>query len=286
MKKIILLFVLLLFCINTNYILAEEDPMSLLPRVGTDSKLEDPIIPQKITRVAPTIAKKKKDLTYADIDVKKIADELKDDLNEEKPEFLEDLKILWEAAVERSETIRFAILKLSNPNGEVEKKGIVKKIIAPLASVAPLIGAGSPDPMTGGSAILGGSVLSSLLADNSAFNNHLSKVTDTDLVLLAQEIDNLQQKLVILYYNYLNSLQRLELADKVLDNRYNYYQKFQKSSPETISVADVFYREAIDAQYKSRQEVLTSRAALEQFVGGQAINTVDKNIKGRLAVSQ
>jgi hypothetical protein len=285
MKKIILLFVFL-FCINTNYILADDDPMSLLPRVGADSKLEDPVIPQKTAKIAPIIAKKKKDLTYADIDVKKIADELKDDLNEEKPEFLEDLKILWEAAVERSETIRFAILKLSNPNGEVEKKGIVKKIIAPLASVAPLIGAGSPDPMTGGSAILGGSVLSSLLADNSAFNNHLSKVTDTDLVLLAQEIDNLQQKLVILYYNYLNSLQRLELADKVLDNRYNYYQKFQKSSPETISVADVFYREAIDAQYKSRQEVLTSRAALEQFVGGQAINTVDKNIKSRLAISQ
>lgn len=293
MKNLSLSFTFLtLICIlcNQTYSYAEDNPMYVLPRVGIGNKVEKLKIIQKEPRINTNILKEKNkkesDPTFAEIDSKKIADELKGDLEEEKPEFLEDLKILWEAAIERSETIRFAILKLSNPNGDQEKKSVVKKILSPLASVTPFVGAGSPDPITAGSAVLGGTMLGSLLSDNSALNNHLSKVTDTDLVLLAQEIDNLQQKLVILYYNYLNAVERLEMSDRLLSNRYNYYQKVQKSQPEIISVADVFYREAIDTQYKARQEVLTSRAALEQFVGTDALNNVDKNIKARLATMQ
>lgn len=287
MKKInaLIIFSLIsVFCVGNSCMAAENSEMAIMPRVGVKNQVEAEIS-QDVNKTESKVVKekKKKDLTYADLDMKRIADELKADLDDEKPEFLSDLKVLWEAAVERSETIRFAILKLSNPDGEQDKSGIVKKILTPLASVAPLIGAGSPDPVAGTSAIFGGSLLGSVLSDNSAFNAHLSKVTDSDLVLLAQEIDNLQQKLVTLYYNYLNSCERLELADKILENRYKYYQQVQKSTPEVISVADVFYREAIDMQYKTRQELLSSRAALEQFVGSQALNAVDKNIKDRLA---
>jgi len=189
---------------------------------------------------------------------------------------------LWQAAVEKSETIRFAILKLSNPNGEEEKKNMVKKILTPLTSVAPLIGVGSGDPVAGGSAILGGGLLSSLLADDSLINNQLSRVTDVDLVVMAQEIDSLQQKLVILYYNYLGSLERLKLIDETVNNRYKYYEAAHALSTEVLSVADVFYREALDVQYKARQEVLTARAALEQLVGNEALIQVDKEIHDRL----
>jgi len=283
--KLIICSLISVICTGKACIAVENPQIAIMQRIGVDSKIETQVIKPKVSKVEGRISKvnKKKELTYADLDMKRIADELKSDLNDEKTDFLPDLKILWEAAVERSETIRFAILKLSNPNGEQEKKGVVKRILTPLASVAPLIGAGSPDPVTGGGAIFGGSLLSSMLSDNSALNSHLSKVTDTDLVLLAQEIDNLQQNLVTLYYNYLNSCERLELADKVVENRYKYYQDVQKSTPEAISIADVFYREAIDIQYKTRQEVISSRAALEQFVGSQALITVDKNIKDRLA---
>jgi len=284
-NKLIICSMILIFCIGKTCMSVENTPMTILPRVGADNLIETKVEVEQPSIVEEKVIKKnkKKDQTYAELDMKKIAEELKADLNDEKSEFLPDLKILWEAAVERSETIRFAILKLSNPNGEQEKKGVVKRILTPLASVAPLIGAGAPDPLTGGSAIIGGGMLSSLLSDNSALNTHLSRVTDTDLVLLAQEIDILQQNLVNLYYNYINSCERLEMADTVLKNRYKYYQEAQQSTPEIISIADVFYREAIDNQYKARQEVLSSRAALEQFVGGQALATVDKNIKDRLA---
>src|SRR3989339_2275698 len=104
---------------------------------------------------------------------------------------LSDLNILWNAAVERNETIRFAILKLSNPDGKIEKKDAVKKILSPLTSIASMIGVGVGDPVAATSAVIGGGMLNSLLSsDNAELNAHLSKVTDSDLVLLAQETDN------------------------------------------------------------------------------------------------
>ena len=190
---------------------------------------------------------------------------------------------MWQAAVEKSETIRFAIYKISNPNGDKEKKSVVKKILTPLTSVAPLVGMGSGDPITGGSALIGGGILSSLLADDSLVNSHLSRVTDAELVLLAQEIDDLQQKLVDLYMNYFGAVERLQLMDKIVQNRYKYYEAAQSATPDVLAVADVFYRESIDMQYKARQEALASRAELEQMVGNDVLIKIDKNIKDRLA---
>ena len=221
--------------------------------------------------------------TYADLDMKEIANEMNLELADEKDQIQEDLKTLWQAAITKSETIRFAIYKLSNPGGDEEKKSMVKKILNPLTSVAPLVGMGSSNAVAGGSAVVGGGMLGTLLSDDSAANNHLSRVSDADLVILAQETDNLQQKLIELYYNYLSSTERLKMADQLVKNRYKYYQAAQNSSKETISVADVFYREGLDIQYKTREEVMKNRAALEQLVGNDVLIAVDKKIMERLS---
>ena len=245
----------------------------------------------KICTIAPTIkispiaTKTVKTVNYSDLDLTRIAKDAKYELDDEKNSDLADLRVLWQAAVTNSETIRFAILKLSNPDGEQPSESVVKKILTPLTSVAPMIGMSSGDKLTGGSTMIGSGILNSLLSDDSLINNRLSKVTDTDLILLAQEIDTLQQKLVGLYYDYLDAQERLYFVNKLVENRYKYYQSSQNSSSDILSVADVFYRESLDIQYKTRQEVLTARANLEQFVGNNAVDEVDKKIKIRLASS-
>jgi len=222
---------------------------------------------------------------YSDKSVKELAQEAGSELKDDKCNMLLDLNTLWNAAVERNETIRFAILKLSNPDGKVEKISSVKKILSPLTSVASMIGVGMGDPVTATSAVIGGGMLNSFLSSNNAeLNAHLSKVTDADLVLLAQETDNLQNKLVTLYCDYTGALVELNYVDKVLNNRKNYYESIQKNTSGIKSVADVFYKESISDQYKARQKVLNTRVALEQFVGNEALLSVDKNIKQRLSM--
>ncbi|MFH0702280.1 MAG: hypothetical protein V2B14_01915 [bacterium] len=269
MNKFLAILIIIVFGISTEKTFASAEKISTIPQ-----KKEE-LITKKTKKY------KTKTKLYSDYDMKDIASEIKTELEEEENNILADLRILWQAAIERSETIRFAILKLSNPNGDEKKESIAKRIFAPLVNITPLIGAGLGDPIIGSSTILGSGFLGSFLADDSAINNHLSKVTDVDLVMLAQETDNLQQKLVNLYYNYLSSLKKLNLMDKIVQNRYKYYEAAQNSSAESIAVADVFYREALDMQYRARQETLNSRAALEQFVGNEALVQIDKNIKNR-----
>ncbi len=217
-------------------------------------------------------------------DIKQLANEINGELDEEKGFIVEDLRILWQAAVGRSETIKFAIFKLSNPDGDKKKKSLVKNILAPIAGVAPIIGLNSSNPAAGSSALLGGGVLGSVLADDSAINSKLSKVTDVDLVLLAQEIENLQQKLVTYYYNYLTAIKKLNMIDKLVQNRYKYLNSaVNLSKKDAIVMAEVFYKEAVEMQFEARQNVLKTRAVLEQFVGATPIAQVDKNIKERLA---
>ncbi len=217
-------------------------------------------------------------------DIKQLADEINAELDEEKSFIVEDLRILWQAAVGRSETIKFAIFKLSNPNGDKKKKSMVKRILAPIAGVAPIIGMNSSNAAAGSGALIGGGVLGSVLSDDSAINTKLSRVTDVDLVLLAQEIENLQQKLVTYYYDYLTAIKKLNMIDKLVQNRYKYLNAAVNSSKKDASViAEVFYKEAVEMQFEARQNVLKTRAVLEQFVGGAPIVIIDKNIKKRFA---
>jgi len=216
------------------------------------------------------------------LDIRALAREIADEMEDERKEILADLQILWEAGVENSETIRFAILKLSNPNGDVEKKTLVKQILSPLASVAPIVGLGLGDPVSAGTAMFSGNLLTSVLSDDSKINAHLSKVTDADLVLLAQETDSLQEKLIVLYHNYLSSLMDLMLVENMEQASKDYMDAIKISKPELVNVADVFYNETLDLKYRAQQDVLSKRVALEQFAGNDALFVVDKNLQDRL----
>lgn len=244
--------------------------------------IKNEIKPQAINANAQTNLMTGK-IDYYDVDINTLADEIATEMQKEKAEILADLQILWVAAVENSETIRFAILKLSNPEGEEVKQSAVKQILSPLASVAPIIGLGLGDPLTAGSAMFSGNLLNSVLSDNSEINAHLTKVTDADLVLLAKETDSLQEKLIKLYHNYVTSIIDLKLIEKMVKEGDGPIINLVKTSrPDLKCVADVFQNDALDLKCLARKEVLSRRMALEQFVGNEALIHVDKNIQDRL----
>lgn len=225
-----------------------------------------------------------KPISYLDFDIKELAKDAKFLTEETKTHDLENLRILWQSTIENSETIRFAIYKLSNPNGEEEKRGIVKKVLSPISSVAPIFGLGCGNVIAGSSTIIGGGLLNSVLSDDTFVNNKLSRVTDTELVLLAQQTDGLQEKLVKLYFDYKNALERLQKVNQIVDHRFELYQKAQKKTVEEISIADVFYREAVDLQYETKQEVLKNRTTLEQLVGNDTLIEVESRLKVNLSL--
>ena len=145
----------------------------------------------------------KQSANYADLSLKKLADDVSYELELDSAKTNSDLNILWSAATERSETMKYTIYKLSNPDEDKPNDGAIKKILKPIASFASVAGASvASDPFMATGALIGGGLMNAFAQDDKEFNYKFSKVSDADMVLLVRKIDELQKKLLELYMDY------------------------------------------------------------------------------------
>ena len=221
------------------------------------------------------------DLTYADLSIKKISSEVAKELGYDEKTMMGDLSLLWRGAASKSDTIAFALYKLSNPDEDKPDEKSVKNVLTTIASMSTLVGAGIGNPLIATGSMLGGNILGIMSQDTKALNYKYTRVTDADMIILVRKIEELQQTTVNLYYNYMTSRKMLGLLDRVVVQRKKNYDMAQDESREVIMVTDAYYRSAIDAQTKARADFMAKRAALEQFVGNETFVEFEKILAER-----
>ena len=217
-----------------------------------------------------------KNSTYADTSLKELSNEISKLLTVEKEEMLEHIQILWAGAALRSETIKFALYKLSNPDADKPDETIIKKIIRPLSTVTSIAGAGLGDPFSATAALVSGHFLNSLSFDDKDLNYKYTKVTDADMIVLITKVDNMQKKVIDLYYDYMTSYNMLLMAEEQLKKREERYNSGLFETQEQLLIADAYYRRAIDTKAKLELNFLENRAALEQIAGLEALVEFEK----------
>ena len=217
-----------------------------------------------------------KNSTYADTSLKELSNEISKLLTVEKEEMLEHIQILWAGAALRSETIKFALYKLSNPDADKPDETIIKKIIRPLSTVTSIAGAGLGDPFSATAALVSGHFLNSLSFDDKDLNYKYTKVTDADMIVLITKVDNMQKKVIDLYYDYMTSYNMLLMAEEQLKKREERYNSGLFETQEQLLIADAYYRSAIDTKAKLELNFLENRAALEQIAGLDALVEFEK----------
>ena len=109
-------------------------------------------------------------LTYADLSIKKISKEISQDLDMEYDDMLQDLSMLWQGAATKSDIIKFALYKLSNPDADKPSDKSVKKVLQSIASMSTLVGAGMGSPILSGGAFIGGNMLGIMSQDDKTIN--------------------------------------------------------------------------------------------------------------------
>ena len=290
MKKI--LFVLLitfLFPLNSFAGLELEDLKEAQPafyRLGpTDSperKIDFDIQPT----VAPVAKKEitvkdKQNLTYADLSIKKMAMEISKSIDIDYSEMQADLSLLWQGAATRSDTIKFAIYKLSNPDKDKPDSGAVKKVLSTIAGMSMFVGAGMGNPALASAALLGGNTLGIMSQDTKALNYKYTQVTDADMIILVRKVEDLQQKVVDVYYDYLTSRELYNMTTNMVQKAHNNYLLAQKKSKEIILMTDTFYREALDEQQKARESFFEKRSRIEQLVGNDIFRQFEQGLDER-----
>ena len=186
MKRMFALLIFSLISIDVSAITVEDIkmPLPVEYRLGTSNEIEKKyeIIETNLESQDMILQKEKdavKRVTYADLTLNNISKDIVYDLKIEQKYVMEDIKTLWIGAASRSETVKFAIYKLSNPDEDKPSNNILKKVIRPLANISSLAGLGIPDPIVGSVALMGGNLLTGLSISDKDLNYKYSKVTDS-----------------------------------------------------------------------------------------------------------
>lgn len=286
-KKILLFLIAFNITAPVFSITTEEirQPKSKLNKLSIDNEPENKFeIIKQSSQVEKNVAKlieNKSDYstyTYADLSLKKLANEISQDLSSEMDDVLEDIKTLWIGAATRSETISFAMYKLANPDAEKPNESVVKKVIKPVANLTSVAGIGVSDPILATSAMISGNLMNALSTDNKTINYKYSKVTDADMVILVRKIDDLQRLLTDKYCDYMSARKILNMASDITKRRQERANSMTNRSKSEIMIADAYYRDALNYENKKRAEFLSKRSALEQTVGNETLRLFEKNL--------
>ena len=287
MKKLVLLLPLFI-CLN-GYAIEINDVKMPLPieyRLGTSDEIEKKyeIIDNDADPVDELLKKEKeavKKVTYADLSLNNISKNLIADVKNEEKNVLEDLKTLWVGAAGKSESVSFAIYKLSNPDEDKPSNSAVKKVLRPLANMTALAGLGVPDPFIGTAALMSGTLLNSLSVSDKDLNYKYSRVNDADMVVLVRKIDDLQKNLTENYYDYMRKRDYLNQLNGIVEKRSKVVAKHQNSSKEVLQVLDTYFKEAVEERNQARTDFLYVRSTLEQLVGEEALSQFETTLNQR-----
>lgn len=286
-KKLILLIVLLL---NINKLQAQvllDDIEVIKPnfyRVGTNDKIESRYKKIENTKLKELHGKitRSSQIDWTKLSLKNISNEITYDLEDNQSDITSDLQLLWNGAASLSESIKYAIYKLSNPDGGKQDDTMIKKIIKPLASFTSIAGMGLGDPFISTAAIASGALLGQLSVTDNDLNYKYTKVTDADMIVLMRKIDELQKKLAKNYFDYMGAFNQLKLSNSTLEyrnKRYNYAIK--QNDKSHILIADAYYKTACDNYEKAKSDFVLKRSSLEKLVGDKTLKEFEANLENR-----
>lgn len=289
-KKIFLLSLLLIFMQNSCFANLElsdvTSPKDILYRLGTTDTPEIKYDFEIQPTIKPTVQKEitikdDQNLTYADLSIKKMALEISKYIEIDYEDMQADLSLLWQGAATRSDTIKFAIYKLSNPDKDKPDTGAVKKVLTTIAGMSTFVGAGTGNPVLASAALIGGNTLGIMSQDTKALNYKYTQVNDADMIILVRKVEELQQKVVDMYYDYLSARELYNMTSDMVTKSYINYQAAQNLSKPIVLITDTFYRDALDQQQKARGSFFEKRSRLEQLVGNDIFKEFENNIDKR-----
>lgn len=192
-----------------------------------------------------------------------------------------DIGMLWAAAVERSGTIRYAIEKLSRRDatgkpvaGDTFSRRMLQSLVH-LGGVAGSMWTGTPAGMIGSNMIQG-------LMSGNPQDSALSRVTDADMVILAKEVDNLQTRLIALYYNYRHARERLKLLHEAGTTLSKYYDHAAGSADSTAVALQPLMQSLEESarqdELNAQQSFNSARTELGLLVGPEALTALDQSM--------
>lgn len=248
------------------------------PEIKVDMNIQPDIIP--VIKKEPEVNEKQQ-ITYADLSIKNMSIEISKEIDADFNEMQSDLSLLWQGAATNSDTIKFAIYKLANPDKDKPDTSAVKKVLTTIAGMSTFVGAGMGNPVLASASLIGGNTLGIFSQDTKALNYKYTQVTDADMIILVRKVEDLQQKVVDMYYDYMSARKLYNMTAQMVNRCHDNYKLSQNEKKEVVLMTDTFYREAMDENQKARGTFFEKRSRLEQLVGVEVFRDFESNVDKR-----
>lgn len=223
---------------------------------------------------AATRAQLEASLDAAKLQEKALIQELRD----EQEVAGKDMALLWQAAVERSATLRYAIERLSQRDATgkpVSNDSVTRRLLSSIArigGVASAVWTGNPLGM------MGGNFITQALAPMPTSENELP-VTETDMLILAKEVEGLQNNLLQTYLDYRHARVRWQQARLALDEFKQLRARTSSETPDDAMAATLGKNmtQAWELEVaRTQQAYISARDALSLMTGAEAVAVIEQ----------
>ena len=217
-------------------------------------------------KLSKPIEKETKSLAITNEDV------LKELLTQQQKKDIEDIELLWNAAVSNNSVIKFALKKLAIPEEQRRvHSSLMSKSLAAIISGACYL----PSFMGQNAAIQSASFASARLANTLINKKNTPKetpLTDTEVIELAGVIESLQDNIISAYYDYKMALNQLKEARSmlVLYNR-NFSNALQSGDNLEILISSSLYDNVQLEELELIEKVKKYELALIRLSGEKAV---------------
>lgn len=189
---------------------------------------------------------------------------------------VEDIEILWEAAVGNNNVIKFALKKLSIPE---EQRRVHSSLMTKTLS-AIVSGACYLPSFTGQNSMIQSASFASARLANTLINKKTTPkevpLTDTEIIELAGVIESLQDNIISAYYDYKMALNQLKEARSmlVLYNQ-NFSNALQSGDELEILISSNLYDSVQLEEFELKEKVKKHELSLIRLSGEKAVKKLN-----------
>ncbi|MFM7389981.1 MAG: hypothetical protein ACKO34_05090 [Vampirovibrionales bacterium] len=202
-------------------------------------------------------------------------------LGDDAPEALGDLTLLWQEAVQRSDTINYALEKLARkeePNkAKTEKDLQTRRLMNGMAQIG---GAAASLVTASPVGLMSGSFMGELLSSTAP--DAKKRLNDADMVILAKAIDELQRRVFDTYYQWRQTQQRLALLNDHVRTLQQVQAQALKQAPltevATLQRSTTHVLQGLEREHlQLEQQLLQHRQHMQALAGMEVLSKLSLN---------
>ncbi len=189
---------------------------------------------------------------------------------------LADIEALWKGTVENNKVIEFALKKLATPESQrrIHSSLMAKTLSAVVSGTSFVPSFMGADPAIQTSAFAAGRLAQTLL--NKKHVPQEVPLTDTELIEFAGLVESLQDKIIIAYYNYKNSLIMLkDTRQRMILYSKNYSNALDKGDILDISISSNLYQSMQVQEYESEMNCEKYHLELQRLAGKKVVDNLN-----------